>query len=65
MIWVASSEKNAGNAALEKRLRDATDQFLPILTAKFHSQFQNLLRPRNLLLPRLLLGQVNLKSIEL
>ncbi|MHB9008549.1 MAG: type I restriction-modification system subunit M N-terminal domain-containing protein [Limisphaerales bacterium] len=27
MIWIAPSEKDAGNAALEKRLWDAADQF--------------------------------------
>ena len=27
MIWIAPSEKNAGNAVLEKRLWDAADQF--------------------------------------
>jgi type I restriction enzyme M protein len=27
MIWIAPSEKDTANAALEKRLWDATDQF--------------------------------------
>ena len=27
MIWIAPSEKHADNAALEKRLWDAADQF--------------------------------------
>ncbi len=27
MHWIASSEKNTNNAALEKRLRAAADQF--------------------------------------
>jgi type I restriction enzyme M protein len=27
MIWIAPSEKDTGNAALEKRLWDAADQF--------------------------------------
>jgi len=27
MIWIAPSEKDTDNAALEKRLRDAADQF--------------------------------------
>lgn len=28
MHWIASSEKNANNAAFEKHLQDAADQFL-------------------------------------
>ena len=35
MIWIAPSEKDTDNAALEKRLWDATDQF----GAKVYSRY--------------------------
>ena len=51
MIWIAQSEKDADTAALEKRLWDAADQFRA-----------NSGRTRDLLLPRLLSGQVSLNT---
>jgi len=72
MIWIAPSEKETDNAALEKRLWDAADQFransglksqeysAPVLGLIF--QIQNLRRTRDLVLPRLLSGQVELKT---
>ena len=72
MIWIAPSEKDHDNAALEKRLWDAADQFransgtiLGIIYLRFtEEQIQNLRRTRDLLLPRLLSGQVELASAE-
>jgi hypothetical protein len=87
MQWIAPSEKDAANAALEKRLWDAADPFRtktcrrmkvikpPVkLIAEFSRivdplfdgvnmlkrQIQNLRRTRDLLLPRLLSGQIEL-----
>ncbi len=54
MHWIAPSEKDSAAAALEKRLWDAADQF--------RAKIQNLRRTRDLLLPRLLSGQVNLPT---
>ncbi len=54
MHWIATSEKDTDNAALEKRLWGAADQF--------RAKIQNRRRTRDLLLPRLLSGQVNLKE---
>jgi hypothetical protein len=102
MHWIAPSEKNTANAALEKRLWDAAHQFransglksqeysAPVLglifllfaipkgnvAEKFSELFadnitqqqaltfkiQNLRRTRDLLLPRMLSGQINLKE---
>ncbi len=59
MIWVDPSVKGAGNAALEKRLWDAA-QFRANSGFKF--QFTSLHQNRDLLLPRLLSGQVNLTT---
>jgi hypothetical protein len=73
MIWIAPSEKDTDNAALEKRLWDAADQFRANSGLKSQARFadivaqqqavifqiQNLRRTRDLLLPRLLSGQVN------
>ena len=53
MHWIATSEKDTDNAALEERLWDAAD--------RFRAKIQNLRRTRDLLLPRLLSGQVELK----
>jgi hypothetical protein len=74
MIWIASSEKDTDNAALEKRLWDAADQFRANSGLKPQARFadivaqqqalniqiQNLRRTRDLLLPRLLSGRLNL-----
>jgi type I restriction enzyme S subunit len=62
MLWVAPSEKDTDNAALGKRLWD----FEPIhmVLAALTKQIQNLRRTRDLLLPRLLSGQVELKAEE-
>ena len=54
MHWIAPKEKDTDNAAPEKRRRAAADQFKSII--------QNLRRTRDLLLPRLLSEQVNLKE---
>ncbi|MEY2428186.1 MAG: hypothetical protein QOJ40_1071 [Verrucomicrobiota bacterium] len=54
MQWIVPSEKDAANDTLEKRLRSAADQL--------RAEVQNLRRTRDLLLPRLLSGQVELKS---
>jgi hypothetical protein len=75
MIWIAPSEKDTDNAALEKRLWDAADQFRANSGLKSQARFtdiiaqhqaiifqiQNHRRTRDLLLPRLLSGQVELK----
>jgi hypothetical protein len=54
MHWIAPKEKDADNATPEKRHRAVADQFQSII--------QNLRRTRNLMLPRLLAGQVNLRT---
>ena len=57
--WIAPSEKDTDNAALEKRLWDAADQFRANSGLKpQEGQLHNLRRTRDLLLPRLLSGQV-------
>jgi len=58
MHWIAPSENNAHNAALEKRLGDAADQLRVV-------KIQNLRRTRDLLLPRLLSAQVELSQLVL
>jgi hypothetical protein len=74
MIWIEPSEKDTDNAALEKRLWDAADQFRANSGLKSQARFadiiaqqealifQNLRRTPDLLLPRLLSGQVELKT---
>jgi len=52
MHWVAPSEKDGTNGILERRLWEAADQF--------RAKIQNLRRTGDLLLPRLLSGQVKL-----
>ena len=54
MLSIAPTEKDTDNAALEKRRRDVADQFYSII--------QNLRRTRDLLLPRLLSGQVEFET---
>jgi len=54
MHWIATSEKDTDKDALEKRRCAAA--------AQFRAKIQNLRRTRDLLLPRLLSGQVNLKE---
>lgn len=57
MIWIAPSEKDTANATLEKRLWDADDAH-----ASKPEPIQNLRWTRDLLLPRLLSGQVELSA---
>ena len=52
MHWIIPSEKDTVAATLEKCLWDSTDQF--------SAKIKNLRRMRDLLLSRLLLGQVTL-----
>ncbi len=52
MHWIATSEKDMDNDALEKRLWDATDQF--------RAKIQNRRWPRDLLLPRLMSGKIKI-----
>ena len=58
MHWVAPSEKNTDNSALEKPLWDAADATSPIAEQihTLHRPIPNLRRTRDLLLPRLLSG---------
>ena len=83
MHWIAPSEKDTDNAALEKRLWDAAEQAVPashlarseynvarpegllgLIFLRFAEtdtlqwQIQNLRRTRDLLLPRLVSGEV-------
>ena len=55
MNWIAPSEKDADNPALEKRLRGDANQLSS--GVGFEPQIQNLRRTRDLLS-----GQVNLKE---
>jgi len=57
MHWIAPSEKDAANDTLEKRLWAAAEQ-----ANTRHRQTANLRRTRDLLLPRLLSGEVNLRE---
>ena len=69
MIWIAPSEKDTATNTLEKRLWDAADQLransglISLRLAEVNTvakQIRNLRRRRDLLLPRLLSGQVTL-----
>lgn len=60
MHWIAPLENDTNNAALEKLLWDTADQFRANSGLVF--QIRNLRRTRDLPLPRLLSGQVNLKE---
>jgi type I restriction enzyme S subunit len=77
MIWTAPSEKDSDNATREKRFWDAAEQAMsaphfaetcftarPVVdeTDSLGVEIQNLRRTRDLLLPRLLSGQVELKT---
>jgi hypothetical protein len=74
MHWIAPSEKDTDSAALEKRLWDAADQFRANSGLKSQTRFVDIIaqhqaiifqihrRTRNLQLPRLLSGQVELKT---
>ena len=57
MIWISPSEKDNNNAALEKRLWHAADQFRA-------NSGLNLRRRRDLLLPRLLSAEVEVAVEE-
>ena len=69
MLWIAPTEKDTDNAALEKRLCDAADPFRANSGLKSQEysapaapnfcRIQNPGRTRDMLLPRLLAGQVN------
>lgn len=61
MIWIAPTEKDSAAASLEKRLWDSAAPSLRFIY-KLHLQIQNLRRTQDLLLPRLLSGQVNLEE---
>jgi len=72
MYWIAPSEKDTDNVVLEKRLWNAAllmkfcelaDTFEP-QGSHLQRQIQNLRRTRDLLLPRLLSGQVELSTAE-
>ena len=70
MNWVAPLGKDNTTAALEKRLWTAADQLranseLKSSAITIANQIQNLRRTCDLLLPRLLSGQVNLNTKEL
>ena len=54
MHRIAPKKKDTDNATLEKRRRDAADQF--------QSMIQSFRRTRDLLLPRLLSGQVEFET---
>ncbi len=60
MLWVAPSEKDRATDLLEKQLWDAADQ-----RHTLQHKIQNLRRTRDLLLPRLLSGQVDIKYGEI
>ena len=57
MIWIAPSKKDTAAAALEKRRRDSVGRTLAL-----QRKIQNFRRTLDLLLPRLLSGQINLRT---
>ena len=70
MQWIAPSEKDATNDTLEKRLWAAADQlransgpnYLRFADLNLLRQNANPRRTRDLLLPRMLSGQVNIEQ---
>ncbi len=61
MHWTAPSEKDSHTDSLENRVTTLAAAALG-RTATPEAQFQNLRRTRDLLLPRLLSGQVELET---
>ena len=63
MIWIAPSERDTTTEALEKRPGDAVDQLRANSGLKPQEcQIQNFRRTRDLLLRRLLSGEVDLNT---